>query len=88
MAFALLIWVMLTEAKITQMPWLDYVWFKNPLVQRLGKEKASPVVTFAMARANERLDEIGKKKKEDTKDKDFLSGFINAMSKDSSIPKS
>jgi hypothetical protein len=52
------------------------------------KEKASPVVTFAMARANERLEELEKNKGKTIKDRDFLSGFINALSKDPSIPKS
>jgi hypothetical protein len=70
------------------MPWLDYFFFKNPILHKVKKEKASPVVTFAMARANERLEELEKNKEKTIKDRDFLSGFINALSKDPSIPKS
>ena len=70
------------------MPWLDYLFFKNPILRRVKNEKASPVVTFAMARANERLEELEKDKAKTMNDRDFLSGFINAMSKDPSIPKS
>jgi hypothetical protein len=70
------------------MPWLDYLFFKNPILYKVKKEKASPVVTFAMARANERLEQLEKHKEKTIKDRDFLSGFINAMSKDPSIPKS
>lgn len=70
------------------MPWLDYIFFKNPILNKLKKEKASPVVTFAMARANERLEELERNKAKTIKDRDFLSGFINAMSKDPLIPKS
>ncbi|KAL2799529.1 cytochrome P450 [Aspergillus keveii] len=76
------------NAMITQMPWLDYFFFKNPILHKVKKEKASPVVTFAMARANERLEELEKNKEKTIKDRDFLSGFINALSKDPSIPKS
>jgi hypothetical protein len=70
------------------MPWLDYLFFKNPILHKVRKEKASPVVTFSMARANERLEELEKNKGTTIKDRDFLSGFINAMAKDPSIPKS
>lgn len=70
------------------MPWLDYLFYKNPILQKMKKENASPVVTFAMARANERLEELEKNKENTVQDRDFLSGFINAMSKDASIPKS
>jgi hypothetical protein len=70
------------------MPWLDYLVFKNPILHKVRKEKASPVVTFAMARTKERLEELENNKGKTIKDRDFLSGFINAMSKDPSIPKS
>ncbi|EEA25175.1 hypothetical protein TMatcc_006602 [Talaromyces marneffei ATCC 18224] len=76
------------NAMVTQMPWLDYLFYKNPILQKMKKENASPVVTFAMARANERLEELEKNKENTVQDRDFLSGFINAMSKDASIPKS
>ncbi|KAJ0414361.1 putative benzoate 4-monooxygenase cytochrome P450 [Aspergillus carlsbadensis] len=76
------------NAMITQMPWLDYLFFKNPILHKVKKGKASPVVTFAMARANERLEELENKQGTTIQDRDFLSGFINALSKDPTIPKS
>lgn len=68
------------------MPWLDYIWTKNKLVSMLKPAKYSPMVDFAMARQKERLekDEVAD---DDVNDKDFLSRFIQAMKKDSSIPQ-
>jgi hypothetical protein len=52
--------------------------------EKTEEEKTSPVVSFAIARANEQPAELEKKRKDDVKDRDFLSGFITALFKDSS----
>ncbi len=66
----------------TQMPWLDFVWTKNPLVQRLRKTRINPIVAFAAARRKERTSE----KDTNTKNKDFLTRFLEVESRDPATP--
>jgi cytochrome P450 len=73
------------------MPWLDKIWVKNQFVSRLLPAKNSPVVMFALARAQER---IAEKQDSDSPDvassynsKDFMSRFLAARAKDPSIPE-
>ena len=75
---------------VTQMPWVDLVWTKNPILQRFKAVSKNAVVGFAMERAKERqlqnekegVDEKG----EELNDQDFLSRFLGAIKKDPSIP--
>ncbi|KAJ5471015.1 Cytochrome P450, partial [Penicillium desertorum] len=76
---------------VGQMPWLDKIWVKNQFVSRLLPAKNSPVVMFALARAQER---IAEKQGSDSPDaassynsKDFMSRFLAARAKDPSIPE-
>ena len=47
-------------AVVSQMPWLDRIWTKNPIVQRLRKTKVNPIVAFASARRKEKAIEAEK----------------------------
>ena len=69
----------------TQMPWLDYIWTKNPLVQRLRKTRINPIVAFAAARRKERTLEAAEKDT-NTKNKDFLTRFLEVESRDPETP--
>lgn len=77
------------------MPWLDKIWVKNPFVSRLLPAKNSPVVMFALARAQERIAEkqvLGSGSGDAAassgyNSKDFMSRFLAARAKDPSIPE-
>ncbi|KAL9028822.1 MAG: hypothetical protein Q9180_007111 [Flavoplaca navasiana] len=76
----------------TQMPWLDLVWTKNPLVQRLRKARINPIVAFAAARRKERTLEsekgtlAGEDEGDKNKNKDFLTRFLEVESRDPATP--
>lgn len=70
-------------AIVGQIPWVDHIWSKNPLVSRLRQSKGSPMVQFAKKREAERMNNAGGS---DYDTRDFLSRFMGAMEKDSSIP--
>ncbi|KAL8829343.1 MAG: hypothetical protein Q9191_002072 [Dirinaria sp. TL-2023a] len=75
-------------APVTQMPWLDLVWTKNPIKQRLRRAKPNPIVAFATARAQERQSQMEKapSAKQAVENKDFLSRFLEVIQKDKQIP--
>jgi hypothetical protein len=69
------------------MPWLDYLWTKNPLLQRLRTTKMNPIVAFALAQAKERQEQVCEDKVQaELNSRDFLSRFMDAIAKDPSIP--
>ena len=65
------------------MPWLDYLWKRNWLLPHWTKMNL--IVAFGIARIQERQ---GKSEKadEDVNNKDFLSRFMEAESKDPQLP--
>ncbi|CAK7233233.1 hypothetical protein SEUCBS140593_008533 [Sporothrix eucalyptigena] len=74
---------------IGQMPVLDRLWAKNPLINRFLPSKNSSVVAFAVARANER--QAASEKGTVTDDyeynsRDFMSRFLETRQKDPSLP--
>lgn len=72
------------------MPWLDYVWAKNKLVNRILPAKTHPVVAFALARARERTEKPGSSEIENLENansRDFMSRFMEVRAKDPSIPE-
>ena len=74
------------------MPWVDKVWVKNPYVRHFLPEKSSPVVAFALARAQERASIKGsdaeKAAASGYNSRDFMSRFLEARAKDpSKIPE-
>jgi hypothetical protein len=77
---------------VTQITWIDWVWSKNPLVQRLQPAKTNPVVTFAHQRCQERREaekastSDDEPQPADLNNNDFLSRFDKIMAKDQSIP--
>ncbi|KFY63720.1 hypothetical protein V496_03747 [Pseudogymnoascus sp. VKM F-4515 (FW-2607)] len=79
-------------APITQMPWLDSIWTKNPIVQYLKAAKPNAIVGFALAQTKERLEAEKEKAASDSgltkelNNRDFLSRFLEALEKDKSIP--
>ena len=71
------------------MPWLDLVWTKNLMIQRLRNAKPNPIVNFAVARAQERrthMKEEDSSPHEGSNNKDFLSRFLDVIQKDNHIP--
>ncbi|KAL8728547.1 MAG: hypothetical protein Q9181_005304 [Wetmoreana brouardii] len=85
-------------AVVSQMPWLDYIWTKNPIVQRVRKARVNPIVAFAAARRKERMAEPEKRNSNGTihsdedkhtpnsKKKDFLTRFLEVESRDPATP--
>ena len=85
-------------AVVSQIPWVDYIWTKNPILQRLRKARINPIVAFAAARRKERAIEAEKNSSTDsvadtneesdgqTKNKDFLTRFLEVESKDPATP--
>lgn len=71
------------------MPWVDWLWGKNPILQRLQSVKVNPIIAFADARAKERLSVSEEFAEEDPElnSRDFLSRFIEALAKDKEIPR-
>ena len=70
------------------MPWLDYVWINNPIKRFLRGKGVSPGAAFAMARVQERREELAKGKGKDWNDtsRDFLSRFLEIEEKESVPP--
>ena len=71
------------------MPWLDWVWTKNPIKQRLSRAKPNPIVGFAMARVEERRNRMvkGFSSNESLHKTDFLSQFLEIIHGDNQIPR-
>lgn len=72
-------------AVVGQIPWVDYVWTKNPVISRLRPAQWSPMVNFAVKQQEHRAEQRAQGKP--VNDKDFLSRFLVAMEKDPSIPQ-
>jgi hypothetical protein len=72
-------------SQVGQIPWVDRLWVKNPILSRLRPAKWSPMVRFAVKRQEERQEQIAAGKG-GYDDRDFLSRFLDAMQKDPSIP--
>jgi len=70
------------------MPWLDLVWTKKPILQRLRRFTPNPIVGFAVAQAKERqtLVEKNSSPQENSDNRDFLSQFLDVIEKDKQIP--
>ncbi|KAF2135595.1 uncharacterized protein K452DRAFT_293104 [Aplosporella prunicola CBS 121167] len=76
-----------TAAPVTQMPWIDRFWNKNPLLVRFWPSTASPIMAFARQRVLERqAAEKDWDEASETNPRDFLSRFVEAQAKDSSVP--
>jgi hypothetical protein len=75
---------------VSQIPWVDSLWTKNPILQRFKGVSANPVVAFGVQRAQERQQQSEIKddepKDESLNDQDFLSRFLVAIKKDPTIP--
>ncbi|KAI9877261.1 MAG: hypothetical protein M1830_004417 [Pleopsidium flavum] len=76
------------SALVGQITWLDILWDKNPVLEQWWPSTTSPVVAFAVARANERLglSQDSAQKKSELNARDFLSRFIEAKYQDPDIP--
>ena len=72
---------------VGQMPMLDRLWAKNPLVNWFRSAKTSAVVAFAQAHAKERNAAASPDKADEYNSRDFMSRFIDTRLKDSSIPE-
>lgn len=60
------------------MPWLDYVFVKNPIRAKLFGAQTGPVARFARDRLNERLNQNEKTSTSSKQPKDFLTRFLDA----------
>ncbi|CAI7612658.1 unnamed protein product [Penicillium glandicola] len=65
------------SGKIGQMPWLDYLFIKNPLRSLFGGGSTGAVARFARARLDERLNQKSTSPEANTH-KDFLDRFLEA----------
>jgi cytochrome P450 len=65
------------------MPWLEKLWTKNTIINKMLPAKTAPVITFALARAAER---VGEGNSESLNSRDFMSRFLEVQRKDPSIP--
>ncbi|KAJ5749213.1 Cytochrome P450 [Penicillium nucicola] len=63
------------SGKIGQIPWLDYLFIKNPLKNLFGRGSTGAVARFARARLDERLQMRGPSS---SPHKDFLARFLEA----------
>ncbi|KAL9031271.1 MAG: hypothetical protein Q9196_000678 [Gyalolechia fulgens] len=78
-----------TASPITQIPWVDRLWTKNPIRQRLISVRPNPIVSFGIKRAEERKQEVNGGSNGDassTNSRDFLSRFLEVLANDNSIP--
>ncbi|KAJ5506124.1 Cytochrome P450 [Penicillium expansum] len=74
------------SGKIGQMPWLDYLFIKNPLKSLFGGGSTGAVARFARARLDERLNQNQKSTSPvANKKKDFLDRFLEAKNEHPTI---
>ncbi|KGO43608.1 Cytochrome P450 [Penicillium expansum] len=74
------------SGKIGQMPWLDYLFIKNPLKSLFGGGSTGAVARFARARLDERLNQNQKSTSPvANKKKDFLDRFLEAKNEHPNI---
>ncbi|KAF6218600.1 hypothetical protein HO133_005951 [Letharia lupina] len=73
---------------VTQIPWVDRLWAKNPIFQRLKAVRMNPIAGFGLARIAERKSapDTSDNKESSTNSRDFLSRFLEAQAKDKTIP--
>jgi hypothetical protein len=77
----------LMSLQVTQMPWIDKFWNKNPILTYFWPSTASPILSFAMTRARERQAvEKDWDASVEVNNRDFLSRFIEAQAKDPGVP--
>ncbi|OQD65538.1 hypothetical protein PENPOL_c006G06945 [Penicillium polonicum] len=72
------------SGKIGQMPWLDYLFIKNPLKRLFGGGSTGAVARFARARLDERLNQKSTPPVAN-KQKDFLDLFLEARNEHPNI---
>lgn len=70
------------------MPWLDKVLHKNPLLALLSKQRASPVLKFALERIAEREKERHDHPERKGHERDFLARFLDIKDNNPDIPDS
>ncbi|KAK7751821.1 hypothetical protein SLS62_006307 [Diatrype stigma] len=82
------IWDMFKETSlVTQMPWVDDFWTNNPVRRYMRGHGVSPGAAFAMARVQERREEVKAGKTDwDRETRDFMSRFLEVEAKDSTLP--
>ncbi|RVX74072.1 hypothetical protein B0A52_01904 [Exophiala mesophila] len=75
-------------APVTQIPWVDWLWTKNPLRQRVSVTKPNPVVEFGLRRIGERTTSL-ENDSEPLRNgpEDFLSQFLQCLDRDKLIPR-
>ncbi|PGH08723.1 hypothetical protein AJ79_05914 [Helicocarpus griseus UAMH5409] len=73
-------------ATTCQMPWLDKLLHKNPLVGIFAKQRASPVLKFALERIAERKKERQGHPEKRGQQRDFLARFLDIKEGNPSIP--
>lgn len=69
------------------MPWIDDLLTNNPVRRYMRGRGVSPGAAFAMARVQERREEVQAGKADwDRETRDFMSRFLEVEAKDSTLP--
>ncbi|KOC09244.1 cytochrome P450 monooxygenase [Aspergillus flavus] len=83
------IWAfMKAAAPVTQMPWVDLVWNKNPFIALFRATPAQPILNVVLSRINDRRNELYSTTStpEKVNERDFLSRFMHIQSNSDTIP--
>lgn len=70
------------------MPWLDKLWDKNPILNKILVTKSSPIVVFALKLISSRVQETSTHKglEESYSKKEFFAQFLEAKRKREDLP--
>jgi cytochrome P450 len=78
------------RAKMTQVPWLDKLWHKNPYIATWKRQTGSPILKVVSEKINQRQQSIQADlktgKREQINHRDFLSRFMEIQSTNTSAP--
>jgi hypothetical protein len=68
------------------MPWLDKLLHKNPILALFSKQRASPVLKFALERIAERKKQRQDHPEKKGQERDFLARFLDIKDSNPRIP--
>lgn len=76
--------------QITQIPWLDLAWYKNPVVTYFLPTTGMPILQVVNGGIQRRIEELEKQEfhlsEEEVSHGDFLSRFLDVQRRDASVP--
>jgi hypothetical protein len=79
---------MLRIFQVTQIPWFDLLWYKNPILAKLRPTTSSQILKLVHAAISERREKIRKDGDSgfDVINGDMLSRFLGLQKTNSSVP--